>query len=456
MVLTGVGGTRVEHSGLLLTNGTVIDVSTGNTVVADILIENDTIVIVDSGANIPSEKRVPPIVADVSGKWLVPGFIDMHVHINEGYAPQFVASGITTVRNTAGNLIELRRLREASPHAPTPRVITADRLLDGPPGCWGETSPWNLNTDDPDTARREVQRQVDAGADLIKVYGLLNRDVMRAVVEQAKQCGLDVSCDLLQSSQVTALEAAQMGVRWNEHCSGFIQDMYPGWTMNSSNDSWQNIDWDSPDVEKVKLLCEQILEHEVILCPTMDIFDQIMRLPDYWDPNNCVSEKTRENTGLIQQWEMFSGYVDSLRLQGRLRGFNQLIAKTYFDLGGTVVTGTDVPAGVWTFPGMALHREMELFVGAGFSTLDTLRAATITAARALGRSDLGEIKAGRVADIVILNANPLEDMRNTQDIERIVKGGRVYTQEEILRHVPSNERIAEIQEEVMKEISSHL
>lgn len=431
-------------------------IGSGETSIADVLIENGEIVSLQGPTEGSLEHSNNVTVFDASGKWLLPGLIDMHVHIREGFAPHFVASGVTTVRNTAGNVFELRRLREAPSDAPTPRVVSADRLIDGPPGCWGETSPWSLNTNNPEEARREVQRQVQAGADFIKVYGLLSRDVMFAVVDEAKKYDREVSCDLLQSSQVTALEAAQMGVKWNEHASGFMQDLYPGWSLGASDDSWKQIDWDSPDETMVRELCERILEYGVILCPTMDIFDQIMRLPKYWDPNNIVSQKTRANTGLIGQWETISTYVEGLKLQGRLRAYNQLIAKIYFDLGGTVVTGTDVPAGIWTFPGMALHREMELFVKSGFTILDTLRSATITAARALHHDELGEVKPGAIADILVLNSNPLADIRNTQDICCVLKGGHVYTQEEALSYVPSNERIEEIGEGFMREIETRL
>lgn len=442
------------NSKVILAGGNVIDVASGDTTIADVVVNGGRVSRVEKGDGVGDDRCDGYARLDVSGKWILPGLIDMHVHIKEGFAPQFVASGVTTVRNTGGNVYELRRLRQAASDAPTPRVISADRLIDGPPGCWGETSPWNLNTSDPKEARQEVKRQVKAGADFIKVYGLLKRDVMVAVVDEAEKHNRQVSCDLLQSSDVTALEAAQMGVKWNEHASGFIQDMYPGWSLGASDDSWRQINWEKPDESMVRELCEKILEYGVILCPTMDIFDQIMRLPDYWDPKNVVSERTRVNTGLTGQWETISSYGEALKVQGRMRAHNQLIAKTYFDVGGTIVAGTDVPAGIWTFPGMALHREMELFVEAGFSQLETLRAATITAARALDRDDLGHIRAGAVADMLVLNSNPLENIKNTQDIYCIVKGGRVYTQEEILSHIPSNERIDEMGEEFMKEISS--
>jgi imidazolonepropionase-like amidohydrolase len=113
------------------------------------------------------------------------------------------------------------------------------------------------------------------------------------------------------------------------------------------------------------------------------------------------------------------------------------------------VAGTDTPAGIFTLPGMALHREMELFVQAGFEEIDAIRAATLKAAEALNRNDLGVIKEGAIADIVILNKNPLEDIRNTKEIELVIKGGTIYTQEKLFENVPT-------QESVMKNVQAFM
>lgn len=120
---------------------------------------------------------------------------------------------------------------------------------------------------------------------------------------------------------------------------------------------------------------------------------------------------------------------------------NKTIAKAYYDLGGQVVAGTDTPAGIFTIPGMALHRELELFVQAGITEIDALRAATINAAKALKRPDLGVIMEGAIADIVILNDNPLENIQHTQEINMVIKGGSVYTQKVLFEEIPDEETI---------------
>ena len=143
---------------------------------------------------------------------------------------------------------------------------------------------------------------------------------------------------------------------------------------------------------------------------------------------------------------------DALKKQlGTQTQFIKAIAKTYADLGGTVVTGTDTPGGVWTLPGMGLHRELELFVEIGFTEMEALQAATIKAANSIKMKDIGMIKEGYIADMVILNKNPLEDIQHTKDIDRVIKGGRIYTQEEILEKIPSEEYLNREREKFMAE-----
>jgi hypothetical protein len=278
---------------------------------------------------------------------------------------------------------------------------------------------------------------------------------MEAVVQEAKKYQKEVSCDLIHSTKVNAVAAGEMGVKWNEHASGIIQAMYPQWNMQADEQTWKEVNWSEPDLNKMKEVCIQLIRYGVIICPTMALFDQINRLNDCWKPVNLVSNKTFENKGLIGQWEHLSQYGDALKQLGIQTEINKAIAKTYFDLGGIVVAGTDSPAGIWSFPGMLLHRELELFVEAGFSEMDAIRAATSVAAKSLNQLKLGIIQEGAIADLVILNSNPLENIRNTNDIDLVIKGGKVYSQSEILENVPSkeeNERNLEAFMEIFNEI----
>ena len=170
----------------ILKAATIIDVESGTSFRGAIEVDHGHIKnIFFEDSDLPSEIET----VDMEGKYIIPGLIDMHCHIKEDYAPQFVASGVTTVRNTAGNVFQLKKLIESPIDAHTPRVYSADRMIDGPPGLWGPTSFGNFVTDDPDEGREEVKRQKEAGAKFIKIYGWISKEVMEAVVSEADKYG---------------------------------------------------------------------------------------------------------------------------------------------------------------------------------------------------------------------------------------------------------------------------
>ncbi|WP_274309886.1 amidohydrolase family protein [Solibacillus daqui] len=422
---------------LLIKNGTIIDVENGGSFIGAIEIEGNKI-----KRMIKQSDALPEGVAtlDAKGKYIIPGLIDMHCHINERYAPHFVASGVTTVRNAAGNVILLQNLIEKPDHAPTPRVYASDRMIDGTPGQWGPTSYGNFVTDDPEEARKEVRRQVEVGAKFVKLYGWIKKEVMAAAVDEAKKYNLEVTCDLMNSKELTALDAAELGVNWIEHASGFAQEIYKGWNPLVDQEEWSHIDWENPDQEKIKELCEKMLSYNVKLCPTMVVFDQSMQYPNIWSPKNNVIESLVKLNLMMDEWNKNTQYVDSIKSRTAIiNNLTKAIAKTYYDMGGTVVAGTDTPALLFTYPGMAIHRELEIFVEIGFTELEALQAATVNAANSINLNDIGTLQEGKIADLVILSNNPLENIKHTQDIEFIVKGGKVYNEEEILRSIPSEE-----------------
>lgn len=286
-------------------------------------------------------------------------------------------------------------------------------------------------TNDPDAAREEVRRQADIDAAFIKVYGLIKKDVLTAVVDEASKHGLEVSCDLVHSKEIDALTAAELGVTWFEHASGFAQSIYPGWHLHADQSEWSHINWQEPDIEKIEELCMKMLKLNIKLCPTMIVQDQGEKIPNYWNPDNTISNSSAQLfkehwDGMIQHAELVQEQI------GLLNAFVKTVAKTYADLGGTVVAGSDTPAIPGIFPGMSLHRELELFVEAGFSPLEALQAATVRAAASIELNEIGLIENGRIANLVILEDNPLADISHTQNIAYIIKGGQVYSQDEIL------------------------
>jgi hypothetical protein len=238
--------------------------------------------------------------------------------------------------------------------SPTPRIFSADRIIDGNPGLFGEASPWNINIEDQDVARAG-EKQVEAGADLIKVYGWILKEVMMSVVQETKKYDREVSCDLIHAVKVNAVDAVKSGVKWNKACI---------WIHSSHVSS---------------------MEYEF----------RFRRYSSSWYRYPC--------------WSM------EYSLDGSSQG-------------------------------------IRVVVEAGFSEMDALlRSATCVAAKALYKNNLGSIKEGALADIVILNSNPIEDMRNTKAIDSVIKGGRVYSQADILESVPTEDYSKRILEEFLNE-----
>ncbi|MDW0113469.1 amidohydrolase family protein [Sporosarcina saromensis] len=444
-----------EAKQYLIKNGTIIDVEKGESFLGSIEIEGTKI-----KRMYKVDERLPENlqIIDANGMYIIPGLIDMHCHIQCRFAPHFLASGVTTVRNPASNVMMIEDLLIAPLDAATPRVFSADRMIDGEPGLWGPTSYGNFVTEDPEEARVEVRRQAATGVNFIKIYGLANREVIQATVEEARKFDLEVACDLIHSQKVSALEAAELGVTWFEHASGFVQSLYPGWYPTADQAEWSHIDWENPDEQMIKELCKQMLQYEVKLCPTLVCFDQAKQYPTIWSPENLVTRSLEEHDILMSHWQSMEQHVHSIKQQFcNQHTFTKLVTKSYFDLGGTVVAGTDTPALLYTFPGMALHRELELFREIGLTEMETLQAATIRAAQSIYLENIGAIKEGYIADLVILNENPLEAIEHTKSIHRIVKGGRVYSQEEVLTYIQSNEesevRMVEFQSRWEEEMS---
>lgn len=434
----------------IIKNGTIIDVENGGSFVGSIEVERNTVKkIFKSDDVLPEEIDI----IDAEGKYIIPGLIDMHCHINERFAPHFVASGVTTIRNTAGNVNLLSKLIEQPDDAPFPRIYASDRMIDGTPGQWGPTSFGNFVTDDPEEARNEVRRQAEVGAKFVKLYGWIKRDVMAAAVDEAKKYNMEVAIDLVNSKDVTALDAAECGVTWIEHASGFANAMYKGWNLFLiKEEEWSHIDWENPDQEKVKEICEQMLAYNVKLCPTMVLYDQSINYPDLWSPKNIVIESASNISYMLDHWKQNIEHIDAIKsYNAKTQNLTKAIAKTYYEMGGTVVAGTDTPALIYTYPGMALHRELEIFVEIGFTELEALQAATINAAKSINLDGIGVIKEGSIADLVILNDNPLKDIKHTKDIHIIVKGGKAYTQEEVLSYVPNEDEVEKSQAEFIKE-----
>ncbi len=366
--------------------------------------------------------------------YALPGLVDNHCHIQPAYAPLFTAAGVTSVRNTAGNSLHLKPLKDHQYASFDPTIFTADRMIDGVPGLWGKTSSGSFSTQSKHDAIEEVKRQVDVGASFIKVYGQLKRDVMEAVVNEAAKYKLDISADLLASTDVDARTAAKMGIRFLEHNSGIIQSLVPNWHCLLSEKEDRALLEKGLDEDKLSTLCEELITAGVVVVPTLSLFAQGTK-ESHWSISTSV--KTSALTSLEEHWNYVRPYIQSSK-QTRLLEVNKQITTAYHEKGGTILAGTDSPAGVDTYPGQLLHRELQLLVQCGLSPFEAIQSATSIPSKLFGLNSV--CKVGGQADLVILKSNPLKDISATRLIEWVVKNGMWHRPEALIAKAEQNQQ----------------
>lgn len=455
---------------LAIRDVTVVDVTDGSLHAGQtVLVAGNRIVAVGPAA----EVRVPggAEVVDAAGGFLIPGLWDMHVHsvgnvaldmavesvtAKEWHLPSFLAWGVTGVRNMNDGTGDLGlaltssvRRRLAAGELRGPRFLASGPSLDGDPPLGSKSAVVRTAAE----ARAAVDRLADGGADFVKVYENLSREAYFAIMDQARHRKIPVDGHV--PFRVTPQEAADAGQRTFEH----VLAMAAGCSTEAAAERQRFARVLSP------MAGSPALEH---LTP-MSLFRHERALYDSRDPAACAAtieayrrngvaetpnivayrdvvelkavlsdaDRMRHVPGAIRRnWESALGSERYRELQSVLRPMVPLYsenARLLHEAGVVLLAGSDVgiPAVV---PGISLHEELVLLVEAGLTPLEALRTATLNPARVLGRSDsLGSIEAGKLADLVLLDADPLAAIANTQRIRAVVADGRLYRRADLDR-----------------------
>ena len=421
----------------------------------------------------PADKvRIPDgaDVIDATGGYLIPGLWDMHVHsvanvavdrshesvaAKDWHFPLFLAHGVTGVRNmndgTGDVTLELskrvrRQLAEGDLRGP-PRFLTAGPSVDGDPPLG--TNPVVVRT--AAEARTAVEQLVSNGADLVKVYENLSREAYFAIIDEARRRGIPVDGHV--PFRVTPEEAAHAGQRTVEHPDALAAGCSTAAEAERKRFASVLADYGSlPEGEKF-----------------LAMFRHVRALYDSRDPAACASaiDAYRRNGVAVtadlvayhhvvyaeqvladsarmrlvpqeirRNWENLLDSETTREFQSILRPIVPLElenVRLVHEAGVLLLAATDV--GVpFQVPGISLHVELERLVEAGLSPLEALRTATLNPARVLKMADsLGTIEPSKLADLVLLDANPLEDIRNTQKIRAVVADGRLYRRADLDR-----------------------
>lgn len=452
--------TGVESNNMVaFTNVSIIDVTGGPTKHDMTLVINGN-QITALGETALTSKPTGALVVDATGKFVIPGLWDMHVHtlstwtvadsvvdLPDSFFPLFVANGVTGVRDMNGSMDVLRRVRERMQEGSMrgPRVVSAGLIVDGAVWSFG-----SIAVTSHDDGRNAVHQLAEAGAEFIKVGGLTPRDAYFGVVEAAKELNLPFSGHV--PFQITATEASAAGQKSIEHLDGILL----GCSSNEQNlrrdaealiaaeGAFSHL-WlarvraeagalESPDAERCSALISQLVANQTWQVPTLvlkratafldepEVFQdpRIAFIPNYlletWGTDNAL-------TGMYT----IEDFENDKRVFAR---HLELVGEMHRS-GVQLMPGTDA-VDPYIFPGSSIHDELELFVQAGLSPMEALQTATWNPARYLEMTDsLGSVSVGKIADLVFLDTDPLENINNIRQIWAVVLDGEVLGRESI-------------------------
>jgi imidazolonepropionase-like amidohydrolase len=432
---------------IAISHVTVVDVRAGRTLPDQtVIISGDRITSVGKSADIalPADANV----INRSAKFLIPGLWDMHVHIAApSYLPLLVANGVTGVREMHAffpdTILQMRKsINEGKQLGP--RIIAAGALIDGPKPLW----PGSYSAGNEKEGREAVQTLKRRGADFIKVYSKLPREAYFGIADEAKKEGMVFAGHVPES--VSAAEASDAGQKSMEHLVGL-------WVACSDREAEirkETVDLmtkadnqavllvmgrsqlkaqESFKKEKADALFAKFVKNGTWQVPTLTVLRALASLGDeqftsdsrvkympsfvksMWNPDSPRIKSVRERSDNMRQ--LFKGSLE--------------MVKSMHQAGVRILAGTDT-TNPYCFPGFSLHDELELLVKAGFTPAEALQSATYNPAEYFDMlKDLGTVEKGKTADLVLLDANPLDDISNTRRIAAVVVRGKVLTAEMI-------------------------
>jgi imidazolonepropionase-like amidohydrolase len=365
---------------------------------------------------------------DLTGKWVIPGLIDAHAHVGRWALSRYLAFGVTTVRDLGGQKDSIIALHEevVLGSIRSPRLFIAGAVIDGAPASNADAT----EVDDADAARRAVDERTRADIPVIKVYVRITQPLLRAIIDEASAFNLPVDAHL---GLVDAVTAAKMGVKGIEHLTGIPEAVGPAEPFYAAQrksyyEGWTKFErsWAGLDSAALARVASELAATGVTLVPTLVLHDTWSRLDDpavttdadlAYVPQAVKQEWALPDFIAGNGWDAntFSAFRD-----GRTK--QDLFLREFRAAGGLIVAGTDA-ANTMLVPGASLHRELALLVHSGLTTADALEAATSRAATLLGADSLGVIAAGKVADLVVLDGDPVADITNTRRINRVMLNG---------------------------------
>jgi imidazolonepropionase-like amidohydrolase len=401
-----------QKGALAITNANLID-GTGKPVVTDavIIMDKGRIVSVGTKATVKIPKGAK--IIDAQGKYVLPGLWDMHAHFEQvEWGLVYLAAGVTTVRDVGNEFEFITSVRDSikAGIGLGPRILLAG-IIDGD----GPMALGVIRANTPDEAIKVVNKYYNAGFNQIKIYSSMKPDILKVICTEAHRLGMTVTGHVPEG--MNAIQAVEAGMDQINHVQ-YLPPVLISKDYKVQRGVVPKIDFNS---ENVKKTIQFFKDHNTVFDPTLVVFDWILHPSDQpfsnFEPG--AAKLPRElfapinNTGLPPASAQYGRDAMQMFLD---------ITGALHKAGLTIVAGTDQ-----VVPGHSLRREIELYVKAGFTPMEAIQAATIVPARVMKQDkDSGTIEAGKFADLILVEGNPLENISNIRNTKFVITNGRLY------------------------------
>jgi imidazolonepropionase-like amidohydrolase len=405
MGTAAVGKTAGQARVLAIVGGTVVDVVRGRTIPkAVVLLEGGKITKVGPAASVVVPKQARVIRAE--GKTVLPGLWDMHAHFQQAeWGPAYLAAGITTVRDCGNEFSYINAVQQAidGGQGVGPRILKAG-VIDGD----GPSALGIVRANTPAEATELVQRYKAAGFAQIKLYSSLKPEIVQAICQEAHRAGFTVTGHIPEG--MTIIQGVNAGMDQVNHI------VYVARLLNRNPDRSLILN----DTTAARIFAF-LKAHHTVIDPTVGVFEMGFR-----STKDDITALEPDFARLPQPLQalfvnMGEEPAAAAKVAPFFASFPKLV-KVLYDHGIPIVAGTDMG-----FPGSSLARELELYVQGGLTPMQALQTATVDAARAMKMdARAGSLDVGKQADVVIIDGNPLKQMRDIRRVQLVVKDGQTY------------------------------
>ena len=359
-------------------------------------------------------------IFDAKNKYLTPGLIDMHVHVWDRYELSlYLSNGVTAVRNLWGMPMYLRIKEDIT----NERIISPSLFTSGPKLTGSEfVGDDNLNLTNPNEAKEKIISYKERGYDFIKTYYGLDKAVFDAVIEQAKVSKMDIVAHPSQKVPFTYHLNSQ--IKSIEHAEEIVQ---------------QPLQFDL-DTLKLQPIIDSISKsNHTSYCPTITVFNNIYQMMmndkildsetlQYMNPLIKMDDSKRQFERWYNAKKEDPSTVDRIKKQ---HDFHLIIVKKLHEAGVPIICGTDGGIGV-TLPGFSIHKELAFYKEAGLSNYEVLKTATVNASQTHAKmNQLGTIEKGKLANLLIVNENPLTNLATIENPIYVFIKGRKLNRESL-------------------------